>query len=395
MRIAFVTQKVVRHDGQGRLNLVVIEHLLDRGHAVRVVASELAPELLARPGLAWSRIPESRLPTQLLKDQAFAWRATRAVARLRRDVDLVVVNGFVAWPRSDINVVNFVHASWLHSTAHPRRQAWDARGLYQTAYTLLNVVLERWTFRRTGVLVAVSRTVRDELVAIGIDPARIRIIDNGVDPAEFMPGPPPPEFRGGLGAGPVALFVGDARTNRKNLDGVIAALAEVPGVTLLVAGGADGGPFPALAKRLGLEDRVRFIGHRRDIAEVMRGADIFVFPSRYEPFGLVLLEAAATALPIITTRVAGASWLLEDAGIILDDPEDVPQLARALARLARDATLRAAMGRNGRAVAERRSWAATAQSYASLIEETAARGRDRRDPASARGADKALDLNLG
>lgn len=370
MRIAFVTQKIVRHDGQGRVNAVVVEELLRRGHHLLVVASDLAEELRPHPRLRWIRIAAGTVPTQLAKDQVFAWRASRALAAERAGLDRVVVNGFVCWARSDVNLVHFVHSAWMRSPVHPIRKGIGPLSLYRALYTLLNVGFERFSFRRAKRLVAVSRTVRDELLADGVEAERVRVIDNGVDADEFHPGPANPAVFGFPPGQVVALFVGDARSDRKNLDGVLHALTAVPDLALAVVGDARGGPFPGLASRLGLDARVRFLGHRRDVAPLMRAADLFVFPTRYEPFGLVLLEAAASGLPVVTTRVAGASWLLEEEGgaVLLDTPERAADLVAALRRLAADPDERRRMGAAARRIAERYDWVVTANAHADLIE---------------------------
>ena len=92
------------------------------------------------------------------------------------------------------------------------------RGTYQGFYTALNANWERKAFDRAKVVVAVSEKVAQELVAIGIPRDRIRVILNGIDLQEFAPGIVDRQKRGLPEEVPLALFAGDIRTPRKNLD---------------------------------------------------------------------------------------------------------------------------------------------------------------------------------
>src|SRR5262249_4723856 len=130
---------------------------------------------------------------------------------------------------------------------------------------------------------------------------------------------------------PLALFVGDIRSPRKNLDSVLHALARVPDLTLIVVGKLERSPFPHLAQKLNIPDRVIFLGYRPDVSRLMRAADFFLSPSRYEPFGLVVLEALASGLPVITASTVGAAALVTpNCGRVIPDPHDIDSLAVAL-----------------------------------------------------------------
>ena len=160
---------------------------------------------------------------------------------------------------------------------------------------------------------------------------------------------------------------------RKNLDTVLRALPGVAGLHLAVVGTVAGSPYPALARSLGVAERVHFLDFRADIAALMRCADLFVFPSRYEPFGIVVLEAMNAGLPVITARAVGAADLVTPAcGVVLAEADDVEGLTAALRRLAADPALRACMGRHARAAAEEHTWVRMAESYVSLYREIAA-----------------------
>lgn len=166
------------------------------------------------------------------------------------------------------------------------------------------------------------------------------------------------------------MFAGDIRLPRKNLDTVLKALVEVPDLHLAVVGVTDGSPYPQLAALLGLSDRVHFLGFRRDVPSIMKVVDLFVFPSRYEPFGLVVTEAMATGLPVITASCTGAAPLVTpDAGIVLSDANDTKALAQAMEKLSINPQLRTTMGKNARAIALEHTWKNVAKQYVDLFEE--------------------------
>jgi len=103
---------------------------------------------------------------------------------------------------------------------------------------------------------------------------------------------------------------------------------------------------------------VHFLGFRRDIAQIMRACDLFVFPSRYEACALVLAESIASGLPVVTAQTTGGSELIEpEWGVAIPDPNDEKALAKAIVSIT-SATpeKRAAMGRAARHRAERNGW---------------------------------------
>jgi glycosyltransferase involved in cell wall biosynthesis len=219
------------------------------------------------------------------------------------------------------------------------------------------------------VLVAVSGLVRDEVIATGVPAEKVVVVNNGVDVEEFSSGQGRRLAFGLPEKVPIALFAGDIRTRRKNLDTVLRALALVPSLHLAVAGTLDESPFPTMAKDLGVAERVHFLGFQRNMVDVMRSSDFMVFPSRYEPFGLVVLEAMAVGLPVITAESTGSSSLVRgEAGIVLKSPEAVEELAAAMQTLGANTELRVSMGQKARLIAERYTFDKMAASYVDLLE---------------------------
>ncbi|MGD0476242.1 MAG: glycosyltransferase family 4 protein [Candidatus Velthaea sp.] len=141
-----------------------------------------------------------------------------------------------------------------------------------------------------------------------------------------------------------------------------------------MAGNYENTPWPQLAAQLGVAPRVHFLGFQRDMPGLMRASDLVVFPSRYEPFGLVVLEALASGLPVVTARsTGGAEVMTSDVGFVLDDSEDVGALARALSLLASSDERRADMAIAARRLALQYSWRSMATKYLELLENAAGR----------------------
>jgi len=377
MKLCIVTHKIKKGDGQGRVNYEVAQEAIRRGHQLTLLASEVAPELEDNSQVNWIRIPVKGYPTEFVRNFIFAQKSADWLRQHRSEIDLVKVNGAINLAAADVNAVHFVHSSWLRSPVHISRNRRDLYGFYQWLFTAFNARWEKQAFQKAQVVVAVSEKVAQELVNIGVPRSRIRVIINGVDLEEFAPGPSVGvarrRHRQKLGLPEnvtLALFAGDIRTPRKNLDTVLHALAKVPDLHLVVVGHTQGSPFPELAASLGLSDRVHFVGFRRDIPQIMQAVDLFVFPSRYEACSLVLLEALSSGLPVITaTATGGGELVTPECGIVLSDSDDIDALAVALMSLVSDRALIQQMGKAARSVAEKHSWTTMAQTYVDLFEE--------------------------
>jgi glycosyltransferase involved in cell wall biosynthesis len=377
MRLALVTQKVVRGDGQGRVNFEVARAAARHGWQVTLLTSAVEPELRAHDNVEWIEVPWQTRYTTLVAEFRFARESGRWLKRHRARFDLVHVNGFNTLAAGDVNAAHFVHGAWLRSPVHTGRLRGGAYGAYHRLYTGLNARLERWAYGQARVVVAVSERVRRELIGVGVPADRIRVIWNGVDVAEFRPGPADRAALGLPEEVPLALFAGNIRTPIKNLDTVLRALTSIPELHLAVVGALPGSPYPALAETLGVQNRVHFLGFRQDMADLMRAADLFVFPSRYEPFALVLLEAMASGLPVITVETVGAADLLTpECGVKLADPEDAAALAAAMQGLLSAPERRAQMGMAAQQVAECYRWDRMADDYLKLYQEFAPRGAE-------------------
>lgn len=174
-----------------------------------------------------------------------------------------------------------------------------------------------------------------------LDDAHLPILFNAVDIRRFAPAVTPAHDRSKV----VTLIIAQD-FERKGLREAILALARVNDrrLVLRVAGKQDPSPYRRLAERAGVAERVEFIGPTRDPAGEYQRADFFVLPTRHDPCSLVVLEALATGLPVISTRFNGACEIMTDGvhGHVLPDPSDVGALAAAMGAML-DADKRAKM----------------------------------------------------
>ncbi|MEA5580453.1 glycosyltransferase family 4 protein [Nodularia harveyana UHCC-0300] len=379
MKICIVTHTVQKGDGQGRVNYEVVQEAIRRGYNITLLASYVDLELQQSHHVKWVPISVKGWPTEFVRNMVFAIKSTKWLNKHRSQLDVVKVNGAITNAPGNVNAVHFVHNSWLKfNTQKTQIKSYNfVYNFYQWLYTTLNAYWEKQAFAKAQVIVAVSEKVADDLLAIGVPPTSIKVILNGVDLQEFSPGiSGAPRQKWQLPKGvPLALFAGDIRLARKNLDTVLHALVQVPELHLAVAGNTQGSPYLQLVESLRLGERVHFLGQRSDVPELMKAVDFLVFPSRYEPFGLVVIEAMASGLPVITASSTGAADLVTtESGIVLEDADDPDALTKALQLLSSDCaggdrTLCQKMGKAARVVAEQHSWTKMAQTYLDLFEE--------------------------
>jgi glycosyltransferase involved in cell wall biosynthesis len=366
-RLALVSHRFQRNDGQGRVNYEIARAALDHGYELTILAAHCAEEIATHPRARFLPMGREALPTELLRNLAFARSSARWLRRHRHELDLIQGNGFVTWEDCDIVAAHFIHAGWRKSPYYPFTSL-SPYSLYQRLYTFLNSRWEKRAFLRASRVVAVAHGIARELEVLGVPADRIEVIYNGVDTEQFSPGPSDRDSFGLPLDVPLALFVGDIRTPRKNLDTVLRALQQTPEIHLAVAGSVKGSPYPALARELGVSERVIFLDKVSRIASLMQSVDLFVFPSRYEAHPLVVLEAMASGLPAIVSGNFGAEKFLGDGGHILKDPNDVNALAARMNELMQAPEKRRSMALAARERALGMKWSTMAAAYLDVYE---------------------------
>jgi glycosyltransferase involved in cell wall biosynthesis len=225
--------------------------------------------------------------------------------------------------------------------------------------------LERHLFHRyVDIAIANSEPIVRELVDEGVDPSRVRLLHNGIDPAPFASAATErPGARRDLGIKEdtfVILAVGNLHTYKGHADLIEAceqARGRLPEPWLLLIAGRDeagnSAAYEALIEELGLGGHVRLLGPSDDVPRLLAGAEVFVQPSHHEGLPNAVLEAMASSLPVIGTAVGGIPEAVVPAGSAgetgwLVPPHDPAALAEALFEAGDDTARRRTMGEHAR-----------------------------------------------
>lgn len=243
--------------------------------------------------------------------------------------------------------------------------------------------------RRISACISMSDETCEEAVRFGIPSERIHLIPNGVDGSQFHPASPEEraDARGTLGltCKRLVLYVGRLSPEKNSL-GLLDAWATINTKTregallALVGDGPEWDKVQAKAKEPHLAGSVHLAGRRNDVATWYRAADVYVIPSHHEGLSNTMIEAMASGLPVISTRISGSSILLKspEAGLVVDvgNPK---QLAGAIEAILHDASVRARLGLQARLKFESRFSLQTLSKkmillYESLLDRSKLRG---------------------
>ncbi len=340
-RIAIMLPRFSRYGGVEQFGWRLAEALARRGHSVDFICARREAEAPAGVNVLTVGRPPG---FKLIKMLSFLIGAERLRKKGRYDLaislgktwrqDLSRMGGgplAVFWERSERAL----------SAGVPRLGKRLLRRLSPSNW--LTLFLERRQFTRESDVIAVSHLVRDWLLEAhaALDPERVKIIYNRPDTGRFSP--PSPEERAACRAlllpaqtagAAEKVFIGTASTNfvLKGVEPLIRALALLPQHALLfVAGGRDHDAYSALARDLGLADRVFFLGRVDDMPAFYKALDIFILPTFYDACSNAVLEALASGCRVLTSSSNGAAYFLEQDAV-LPDPGDVADMAARLAR---------------------------------------------------------------
>lgn len=341
MKIALSFSGCHRRGGVERVMLECANFLAARGHETHAVACDWdVPSLRAE--VVRHSVPSRRLPSAV-RLPLFARESGATIRALAPRADVVASFG-AGSPDGSVVWMQSVHAAWLE-ISQQSRPFWGRCRQRLNPFHPVALAMERRLIggRRYGKVIALSEQVRSDILRIyGVPESDVVVLPNGYSAAEFNPARCAAQrtrMCAALGYAPddkVVVFVAN-ELDRKGFTPLVRAIASLrdPQIHLLAVGRLDPSQCRQTIASLGLTERVQFTGPSNEVADYYAAADVFALPTQYEAWGLVIVEALASGLRVLTSRLAGAAVAVDEGrtGLLLDDPADVPEIAAKLQML--------------------------------------------------------------
>lgn len=356
MNIAIIRKKYIFHGGSEGFSQALIKRLAEEGHKVHIFAM-IWDSYEPVKNIHFHKVPAINF-NSFLRDLTF----TLSTYFILKRTHFNVIQSHDKTLFQDIyRAGDGCHIEWL-------KQRWRRTGpmgklsIIVNPYHWLILLLERLILKghRFKKIIAISELVKRNIIEhYHVDERDIEVIYNGVDLERFHPENRKKyrhEIRNRHSIKEddfVVLFVGSG-FERKGVEYLLKAVELIPGsLTVMIVGKGSESKLKGYIKR----QKVIFCGPRRDIYKYYSASDIFVFPTVYEPFGNVHLEALASGLPVITTKFSGASEIIQENihGFVIDKPESINIIAEKI-KILMDRNLNIKMGIEARRLAEKYSF---------------------------------------
>jgi UDP-glucose:(heptosyl)LPS alpha-1,3-glucosyltransferase len=356
------------------------------GHEVHLYACSWDATVLP-VSLRYHRLPSPRGP-RFLRYWRFAADCERALQQDRPDVSI----GFdktwgqdVLYPQGGLPSASAAHNLLKYPRPWTRRLAALVKHFDLAYYSFRKLERRQYLGIKRPLVIVNSEMVRGHFERyLGVAPSELRVLRSAIDPLRFNEQDRPrrrleSRKRWGIGTQETVALLAAMNYRLKGLEPLLHAVCRLPAglpFRLLVVGNPRTGPYERLAQRLGINARVCFAGHCADMRDAYFAADFLVHPTFYDPCSLVVLEALACGLPVVTTRSNGASELMGPLreGYVIDDPHDNERLASCMKQLL-DPVRRSACAQAARQSATQWTFEHHYQMLLQILGEAAARKR--------------------
>ncbi len=343
MKIAYVVHDFHRHAGHSRY-VVELAERFKTNHEVHVYANSWEEDY---EGIFFHKVPAWTWK-EITKVLTFIFPATWMIPK---NFDIVHAQGLCGL-RHDVNTVHIIQKSWLREL---QKRDPESIGWANLAWKSLVVPLEKFALGPTCSkrVISISKKVSHELSNEYKIKKNIDLIYHGTDIEDFNPSNKekyrdvvrkthqiPNEVL-------LGIFVGNLK---KGAATAIRSILPTKNFHLMLVSGSENAKEKKIVQELGLEKRVHWVKHSNNIQRYYAAADCMIFPTFFDTFGMVITEAMASGLPVITNRNAGASDLINQgvSGFLTDDPWDIDGISKYLKLIENNPDILNPMGRNAR-----------------------------------------------
>ena len=363
MRIAFVVHDYHQSGGHSRY-VTELANRFSRAHEVHVFANTIRSN--GATGIEFHRVPAWRR-SALTTILTFPLPVTR---QLNGNFDIIHSQGLSSL-RADVLTAHICSKGWFAARQATEKSVPWKEHLFDRLVSPLEKRLYKDS--KNAWVIAISEKTNRELAEYYGRTTRTSVIYHGVDTDRFNPQNRHlyrAEVLKQLGLNDddfVFLFVGDLR---KGAMTAIAALQKSPGAKLILVSRTQPSGYEQYAAKAGVSDRVIFCPPSDSIERYYAASDAFLFPTPYDAFGMVISEAMAAGLPVITSREAGAAELIKHQcdGLLVDSPSDGEGIGKQMKRLMDGPALRLSLGQAARKKMENHTWHRVAEKTMEVYE---------------------------
>ena len=332
------------------------------------------------PSVTFTKYAGLRRPL-ILKVLSYGFRSFFRFSHLRKTEKVWVQSTGTATWDPDVFQIQFLHKTWqnLQADFNLEDDAPFFKSIYHQILQLFNVWLEHRVYKKNKKYIAISHSIKKELIQnFQISEKNIRTIYHGVDSQYFCP-PTTDEaiaarerVRNELRIPKDALVLlhTGALNQRKGVPLALETIGVLKAegfsnIHYIAVGAGDIKPLKKIATEEEISEYVHFIQHSKNIRDYYWASDVFFFPTVYEPFGLVILEAMASGLPCVVSPSAGGSELIEHEqnGLLIENILDPVSMAQQLATLIKNPAQQKRFSANAIATAQQRPWEIVSEEY--------------------------------
>lgn len=332
------------------------------------------------PSVVFKKYQGLRRP-MILKVLSYGLRSFFRFAKIRKTENVWIQSTGTATFDPDVFQIQFLHKTWqdLQSDFNLEDDSSLLKSIYHQILQLFNVWLEHRVYQKNKKYIAISHCIKKELIQnFQIPEKNIHTIYHGVDTQFFCP-PTTDEAQAArerirnelrIPQDALVLLHTGALNQRKGVPMALETIGVLKAegfsnIHYIAVGAGDVKPLKKIASDEKISDQVHFIQHSKNIRDYYWASDVFFFPTVYEPFGLVILEAMASGLPCVVSASAGGSEMIEhnQNGLLIENILDPVSMAQQLATLIKNPEMQKRFSDNAVVTAKQRPWETVSEEY--------------------------------